>query len=121
MKKSIRKHHYHSFWKRGLYFLGITILIMGGGTAGFHLIERFGWMDSFYFASLIATGQGVPPSITTVTSLGKFFTCGFAFISAGSMVASLGFLFGPFLGSLFRIGVIKLEEEFHFGKSDDKS
>ena len=60
---------------------------------------------------MIATGQGPPPFISPVTASGKIFTCFFAFVSVGSMVASLGFLFGPFLGKLWRIGVIKLEEE----------
>ena len=78
---------------------------------GLHIIEGFSFMDAFYFTSMIATGQGPAPSVYPVTSLGKLFTCFIAFISVGSMVASLGFLFGPFFGKLWRIGVFKLEEE----------
>ena len=34
-----------------------------------------------------------------------------AFVSVGTVVAALGFLFGPFFGRLWRIGVERLEEE----------
>lgn len=120
MQKSLKKHHLHSFRNRGIYCLVIASFVLGIGTLGFHGIEGFSYIDSFYFASLIATGQGPAPSIFPLTLLGKLFTCFFAFVSVGSMVASLGFLFGPFLGQLFRIGVIKLEEEFHLKKPPEK-
>ena len=85
---------------------------MLGGVAGIHLIERLSWVDAFYFMSMIATAQG--PTITPQTALGKIFASVMAFISAGCVVASLGFLFGPFLGKLFKIGVDKFEEEIEF-------
>lgn len=120
MQKSLKEHHYHLFRNRGLYCLAIATFVLGFGTLGFHLIEGFSYIDSFYFTSMIATGQGPAPSIFPLTLGGKLFTCFFAFISIGSMVASLGFLFGPFLGQLFRIGVMKLEEEFHLTKHEEK-
>ena len=116
----MKKHHYHSFRNRGLYCLAIAGFVLLLGTIAFHLIEGLSYIDSFYLASMIATGQGPVPSIFPVTPLGKLFTCFFAFVSVGSMVASLGFLFGPFLGQLFRIGVMKLEEELHLGKHEEK-
>lgn len=116
----MKKHHYHSFRNRGLYCCAIAAFVLGFGTFGFHLIEGFPYIDSFYFSSMIATGQGPAPSIFPVTPWGKLFTCLFAFVSVGSMVASLGFLFGPFLGQLFRIGVMKLEEELHLKKHEEK-
>ena len=81
-----------------------------------HFIEGFSLIDAFYFTSMIATGQGPAPSIFPVTLAGKLFTCFMAFISVGSMVASLGFLFGPFFGKLWRIGVVKFEEELELLK-----
>ena len=86
---------------------------MAIGTIGAHLIEKFSYMDSFYFTSMIATGQGPVGALTPVTPLGKLFTSLLAFVSVGSMLAAFGFLFGPFLGKLWRIGVLKLEEELH--------
>lgn len=106
-----RRHHYHSFLNRGLYCLALVTFILLLGTLGMHVIEGFSLIDAFYFTSMIATGQGPAPSISPVTLLGKLFTSFMAFISVGSMVASLGFLFGPFFGKLWRIGVVKLEEE----------
>jgi hypothetical protein len=62
---------------------------------------------------MIATGQGPAPTVCPVTVFGKLFTCFIAFMSMGVMVASLGFLFGPFLGKLWKIGINKFEEELH--------
>ncbi len=107
----IRKHHYHSTFNRGVYCLGLTASVLFLGTLGIHFIEGFNYIDSFYFTSMIATGQGPPPLISPSTQLGKLFTSFLAFISMGAMVASVGFIFGPFLGKLWKIGIVKLEEE----------
>lgn len=115
--KGIRKKHYHSPLNRGLYCLALVGFVLLLGTLGMHHIEKFSYMDSFYFTSMIATGQGPPPAIAPATPLGKLFTCLIAFISVGAIVASMGFLFGPFFGKLWKIGVMKLEEELqHFHK-----
>lgn len=105
------RHHLHSFWKRGLYCLILVSIVQLIGTFGLHVIENFSYMDAFYFTSMIATGQGPAPTVAPVTAAGKLFTSLLAFISVGTMVASLGFLFGPFMGRLWKIGIIKFEEE----------
>ena len=110
---TFRKHHLHSPLNRGLYSLAFVTFVLLGGTFGMHWLEGFSLIDSFYFTSMIATGQGPAPSIYPVTAAGKIFTCLLAFVSVGLMVASLGFLFGPFLGKLWHIGKMKLEEELH--------
>ena len=91
----------------------LVMSVMVIGTVGIHLLEKFSYIDSFYFTSMIATGQGPVGPLAPVTSSGKIFTSILAFISVGSMLAAFGFLFGPFLGKLWRIGVWKLEEELH--------
>jgi hypothetical protein len=105
------KHHYHSVVNRGIYSLSLAALVLLVGTFGMHLIEGFSYIDSFYFTSMIATGQGPPPVISPTTPLGKLFTSFLAFTSVGAMIAALGFLFGPFLGKLWKVGIIKFEEE----------
>ncbi len=115
-----RRHHYHSFLNRGLYCLALISFILLLGTFGMHFIEGFSLIDAFYFTSMIATGQGPAPSIFPTTLLGKLFTCFIAFVSVGSMIAAFGFLFGPFFGKLWRIGVIKLEEEIEVLKKHKK-
>lgn len=108
----IRKKHYHSFLKRGIFCLFLVSFVLALGTFCLHLLEGFSYVDAFYFTSMIATGQGPAPNVTPSSVAGKIFTCFLAFLSTGTMVASLGFLFGPFFGKLWRIGVLRLEEEF---------
>ena len=116
----MRKHHYHSPLNRGLYSIGLVLSVLLVGTLGIHSLEKFSYIDSFYFTSMIATGQGPVGSLTPQTSTGKLFTSGLAFVSVGTLLAALGFVFGPFLGKLWRIGVIKLEEEIQVLHHDEK-
>ncbi len=103
------RHHLHSFRKRALYSFGLVSAVLLIGTIGIHILEGYSYLDAFYFISMIATAQG--PSIAPVTAAGKIFTAVMAFLSVGFVVASLGFLFGPLLGLLFRIGHERFEEE----------
>ena len=107
-------HHYHSPYKRGLFSFLLVSIIMGIGVVGMHRFEKMPWIDAFYFMSMIATAQG--PMVTPLTTAGKIFVSLMAFISVGAVVASLGFLFGPFLGKLWRVGVEHLEQDIHQGK-----
>ena len=104
-----RHHHYRSPWRRALYSLALLTSILTVGTLGMHLIEGMSYLDAFYFISMIATAQG--PATTPATALGKLFASLMAFVSVGSVVASLGFLFGPFFGQLWRFGAERLEED----------
>lgn len=104
-----RRHHLHSAGRRGVYSLVLIVGVMTLGTVGMHRIEGMDYVDAFYFMSMIATAQG--PTMAPHTAAGKLFASFMAFISVGMVVASLGFLFGPFLGKLWRIGAHKLEEE----------
>ena len=104
-----RRHHYHSPWRRGTYSLALIGTLMALGTVGMHRLESMTYLDAFYFMSMLATAQG--PSLVPQTPAGKLFAACMAFISVGAVVTSLGFVFGPFLGQLWKIGVEKLEEE----------
>ena len=101
--------HYHSPWKRGIYSATLVSLVMLVGTIGMHVIEHLSYLDAFYFMSMIATAQG--PSMTPSTPGGKLFAALMAFVSVGTVVAGLGFLFGPFFGQLWRVGIELLEKE----------
>ena len=105
------RHHYHSPVKRGLYSLGLVAAVLLIGTFGIHAFEGFSYVDSFFFTSMIATGQGPVGSLTPQTVPGKIFTSVLAFVSVGVLLTSLGFLFGPFLGKLWKVGILKFEEE----------
>lgn len=103
------KHHYHSPIRRGVYSFLLVAGVMTVGTVGMHVCEGLTYLDAFYFMSMIATAQG--PTYTPHTVLGKLFSSFMAFVSAGAVVAALGFFYGPFMGKLFHIGMERMKEE----------
>lgn len=112
-------HHYRSPWKRGAYSFGVVAVIMLVGTIGMHRFEEMSYLDAFYFMSMIATAQG--SAVTPSSVAGKLFASFMAFVSVGIVVVALGFLFGPFFGQLWRLGVEHLEEEVRLrGKHEKK-
>ena len=104
-----RRHHLHSPWRRAAYSTGLVASVLAVGTFGMHALERMSYLDAFYFMSMLATAQG--PATIPATVAGKLFAAFMAFVSIGSVVTALGFLFGPFFGGLWKIGVEKFEEE----------
>ena len=104
-----RKHHLHSPVRRSLYSAAIILIVVAGGTLGMRATESMSWLDAFYFTSMIATAQG--PVSVPHTAAGKLFAAFLSFVSVGMVIAAFGFVFGPFLGKLWRIGAHKFEEE----------
>ena len=81
--------------RRAVYALfGITAVLVIG-TVGFRIIAGTDWVDSFYFESMLATGQGPPFPLTTDDA--KLFASAMAFISVGSVVTAIFFTLGPIL------------------------
>ena len=107
-------HHYRSALKRGLFSFCLVAFIMTFGTIGMRFFEHLSVLDAFYFMSMIATAQGA--AYVPVTTSGKIFASLMAFLSVGVVVAALGFLFGPFFGQLWKIGVERVEEEIQILK-----
>ena len=118
MSPPIRHHHLRSATKRGLFSLFIVVVVVTIGTVGMHRIENMPWIHAFYFMSMIATAQG--PTYTPQTDAGLLFASLMSFISVGTVVAALGFIFGPFFGRLWHIGRLKLEEELSLLKEKQK-
>ena len=113
----IKKHHYRSPIKRGIFSLLLVSAVMALGTVGIHYLESLSWIDALYFMSMIATAQG--PVMVPQTNGGKIFVAFMSFLSVGSVVAALGFIFGPFFGQLWKIGVEHFEEEWHIKKEKE--
>ncbi len=111
-------HHYRSPWKRGAYSFVLVAGVMAVGTFGMHRIEGLSYLDAFYFMSMIATAQG--PMMIPAHPAGKLFAALMAFISVGTVVAALGFLFGPFFGQIWKIGVEHLEEDGRLPEKHEK-
>lgn len=104
-----RRHPYHSPWRRAGYSAALLISVMTVGTVGMRAFEHLSYLDAFYFMSMVATAQG--PSIMPATTAGKLFAAFMAFVSIGSVLTSLGFLFGPFLGQVLHLGAKRVEED----------
>ena len=99
-----------SFLARAAYSFALIAAVVLIGTLAMHAIEGWSYLDSFYFTSFIATGQGPPSNLQPASSLGKVFSSLLAFVSVGTVITALLFLFGPFLGRLLKAGEEKLEE-----------
>jgi len=93
--------------RRMLYAIFGIGVVLAGGTVGFHLVAGLSAVDSFYYESMLATGQGPPTTLPTDSD--KIFTSIMAFISVGSVVSTLLFAVGPVLRRFWR------EEVEHIG------
>lgn len=105
-----RKRRARSFWLRAVYSFALIVSIVLIGTVGMHSIEGWSYLDSFYFTSFLATGQGPPGNLVVNDTPGKIFSSILAFVSVGTVITALLFLFGPFLGRLLREGEGRLEK-----------
>ena len=99
-----------SFWRRAAYSFLLIVAVELAGTVGMHFIEGWSYLDSFYFTSFIATGQGPPANLVFNDAPGKVFSSVLAFVSVGTVITALLFLFGPFLGQVIRAGEEKVED-----------
>ncbi|MDG6967587.1 MAG: hypothetical protein JRN58_07510 [Nitrososphaerota archaeon] len=110
---------------RVFYAVSAIAAVMVVGTVGFHQFEGMGWVDAFYFESMIATGQG--PPITLVTNAGKVFASVMAFVSVGSVISALLITLAPILSQLWREGIERAERDARrverelAGKDDEKA
>ena len=95
--------------RRAAYSLALVAAVLVGGTLGFHGVAGLGYIDAFYFESMLATGQGPPISLTTDSA--KLFASVMAFVSVGSVLTSLVFTLGPVVARLWHETVQRLERE----------
>ena len=86
--------------RRALLAIGAVAAAEIIGTVGFHVIEGAGWINAFYFESMLATGQGPPFALNT--NVGKVFASIMAFVSVGSTLSAVIFTLGPILTRIWR-------------------
>jgi hypothetical protein len=69
---------------------------LGIGMLGYHHFGQFGWVDSFYQASMILSGEGPPaePAIADLTPL-HLFAGFYALFSGVTFITMVGVLLGP--------------------------
>ncbi len=109
-EQKARRRIPESFWVRAAYSIALIAAIELIGTVAMHAIEGWSYLDSFYFTSFIATGQGPPGNLQPDSPLGKVVSSLLAFVSVGTVITALLFLFGPFLGRVLKAGEEKLEK-----------
>ncbi len=94
--------------RASLAFLALfTVMLVG--TVGTKELTGWGWVESFYFMSMIATAEG-PPG-TPPNQASQIFISIMAFVSIGTLITAIGTIFGPFLGYLFHKGILFAEKE----------
>lgn len=66
--------------------LAATALTLGIGTVFYHIVEKFSWLDAYYFSvvTLATVGYG---DLTPHTDIGKLFTTFYIFIGVGIITA----------------------------------
>ena len=109
MSANVLKHPLSPITKRTLVAVIAILFVMTIGTVGLKILTNWDWVDSFYFMSMVATAQG--PSIAPPNFWSKIFVSIMAFISIGTLITSIGVVFGPFLGYVFHKGVLFAESE----------
>lgn len=83
MNEGIGKHAYR-------LLIAATIAVIGVGTIFYHLVERFSWLDAYYFSvvTLATVGYG---DLTPHTTFGKLFTTFYIFIGVGIVAAFISY------------------------------
>jgi len=91
-----------AFYRRMLRSLGFSALLLIGtviiGSAGFRLIEKFSWVDSFLNCLLIMTGVGTVGTVSTTS--GKMFTGIYSVLSTLIFFTTVAIIFTPLLHRL---------------------
>jgi hypothetical protein len=95
--------------RRLVYALAGILVVLFVGALGFHLIAGLSAVDSLYFESMLATGQGPPLTLTTDNA--KVFASIMAFVSVGSVVSALLFSVGPVVRIVWHNSVVWVEKE----------
>jgi len=97
--------------RRAIISLLALALVLALGTIGFQFITGAGLVTSFFFESMLATGQGPPANLVLTTAESQLFASGMAFLSVGTVVTTLFLNLGPLVARLWREGVELAERE----------
>jgi hypothetical protein len=81
--------------RHGLVAAGATLVALGIGVVGYHVLERLPWTDALLNAAMILGGMG--PVNVLQTTAGKLFASAYALFSGVVFLAIAGILFVPML------------------------
>jgi hypothetical protein len=85
-------------WLHFLVASGIVFVSLVVGMAGYHLLARFSWLDSFLNASMLLGGMGPVGDIPT--SSGKIFAGVYALYAGLVLITASAVLLAPVLHRL---------------------
>jgi hypothetical protein len=88
-----RKIFYRRVVRNATIGLGVIVVSLGLGMAGYHHFEKMSWLDAFVNAAMILSGMG--PVGTLQTEAGKLFAGCYALYSGLALVAIVGIIFAP--------------------------
>jgi hypothetical protein len=73
--------------------LGVIVVALGIGMAGYHVLEKMSWVDAFVNAAMILSGMGPVGNLNT--DAGKIFAGCYALFSGLAFITSIGIVFAP--------------------------
>ena len=88
-----RKVYYQRLARHAAMGVGVIVVSLGIGMAGYHWLEQLPWIDAFLNAAMILSGMG--PVATLQTNAGKLFAGCYALYSGIALITVLGIIFAP--------------------------
>ena len=107
--KLVRRHPLSPFSRRGLQGLALFFGSIVAATLIMHLLEGWSLADSFYYITMLTTGEG--PSNSPATLGGKLFASFYSIYSVALLLTTATLMFGPMVGYTLRRGVEFFEKE----------
>ena len=88
--KRLLKGLFHSFKRQDFISLFTTLcLILLSGTMFFHSVEKWSWLDPFYFAFVSLIPSSISTNLAPSTDFGKVFTMIYLAVGVGVMFMML--------------------------------
>lgn len=96
-----RRHFIRRMLRSTAIAVGVIATGLLIGMIGYHDLGRLGWEESFYYSSMILSGEGPPPDPQPLTALGlehlHIFAGFYALFSGVTFITMVGVLFAPAL------------------------
>jgi hypothetical protein len=73
--------------------IGLALVSLAIGMAGYHRFEKLSWLDAFLNAAMILSGMG--PVAPIQTSAGKIFAGCYALFSGLALITTIAVIFAP--------------------------
>ena len=86
------------------YLAGTVFVLLVGGTVFYHIVERFSWVNAYYFCVVTLTTVGYG-DVVPKTDFGKIFTTFYIMIGVGVITT--------FLSTLIRRRGLKMKERMN--------